>query len=175
MQYKSDTLLQLVAPIDEKAGTPISTGTCTGRLFDDAADALLTADAVSTDDELAVDKPNRFEVGVDSVAVELDDGSIFEAGLVTAVDAAAKTVTVTTALTGDAVKGSRVMVKLGADLTLTAYGTPDVDTKTWGFDATVQSDHAGLRPGRAVRAEIELDSSGLVTLEAVRDRVTVGA
>ena len=66
------------------------------------------------------------------------------------------------------------MRKLGAGITLSAFGTPVVGTFDWGFEGVIESNHADIQPGLSVRVEILLDASGVVLLEALRSDVVVG-
>lgn len=175
MKYLSDNLVRLRGPVNQQTDAAISTGTCTARLFHDAKDTYLTA-AVNTGVSVwPVEEPGLFTVNQDVAMLQREDGSYHDGGLVTAVDVSAGTITVTNALTtANALINARVMAKLGADVAMAAYGSPVVGTYDWGFRGTVESDHAGLKPGLPVRIEITLDNSGLVLTEVLNTIVVAG-
>lgn len=151
----------------------ISSGTCLARLFDSDHETTIDAVGAAAQTVLSVARAQSIEVGA-SVTVQLNDGSYHEAGAVTSRDLLAETITITTALATEAGPGARVMTKLGATVTLAAYGTPALTTTDWGFEGTIEGTHADLTPGLSVRIEIHLDSSGLELLEVLRQRVAVG-
>jgi len=174
IRYGSDNLLRLVAPTNTQDGTTITGGTCTARLYDDRKDSTLDADEATSQTTLSVANPALYEVDVDSVAVELDDDSIHDAGLVTARDLTAGTITVTTGLASAAAAGSRVMAKLGADIAMSEYGTPVVGATDWGRQGAIESTHADLALDQAVRIEITLSVSGVVSIHTSREIVGLG-
>lgn len=179
MKYLSDTLVQLQHPVNEQDNTTIDAGTCNAILYHDAKDTRLSADeAVSgATTTWGVEKPGLFEVDVDNAVLERDDGTMHDGGVVTAIDVTAGTITVTNVLTtDDAAKGNRVMVQLGAAVSMSAYGTPDIDTldNTWGFEGVIESSHADLNPGIPIRIEITLDASGVKLTDTIHTHVSGG-
>lgn len=70
-------------------------------------------------------------------------------------------------------RGAAVKSRVGAQITLTSFGSfpasaPEVGDSSWGFRGTIQSTHAGLRPGMRVRGEISLDDgAGLLLVRKV--------
>jgi len=179
VKYLSDTLIQLQHPVDIQNATTIDDGTCDAVLYHDAKDTRLSADedVAGATTEWSVERPGNFEVGVDNAILERDDGTMHDGGVVTARDITAGTITVTNLLTtDDAAKGNRVMVQLGASISLSAYGTPDIDTldDSWGFEGIIESSHADLDPGVPIRVEITLDASGVKLTETIHDHVSGG-
>jgi len=175
IRYLSDNLIRLVAPINTEPDphTVISSGTCTARLFDEDHETELSADEATSQTVLSVDRARSIEVGSD-VTVMLDDGTYHDAGTVTARDLDADEVTVTTGLASAASAGARVLTSIGADVTLTTYGTPGLLTTDWGFKGTMLHNHADVKPGMQLRIEIFLDASGVELLETIREPVVVG-
>lgn len=175
IRFLSDNLVRLIAPINTQPdpNTTISTGTCTARLFDADHETTLSADEATAQTILSVRRARSIDVGA-SVTLSLDDGTYHAAGAVTARDLDADTITVTTGLASAASKGARVMTQVGANVSMSAYGTPHLNQTNWGFQGEIQAEHAGLVPGQSIRIEIHLDDSGLELLEVIRDRVVVG-
>ena len=109
-----------------------------------------------------------------SVVIQLSNKTYHDGGAVTARDLEADTITITTGLANVAGIGARVMTRIGPDISLSAYGTPSLTTTTWGFQGTMQANHADVLPGMALRIEIDLDSSGLELVSVIREPVVVG-
>lgn len=69
--------------------------------------------------------------------------------------------------------GSPIRVYLGADITLTSFGTfptssPVAGDTSWGYRGTIADDHVGLKPGQKVRVEIVGDfGAGIKSVSAV--------
>ena len=175
IQYISDNLIRLVSPINTQPqpNTVISSGTCTARIFDEGRETTLSASEVPGQTTLSVSRARALDVG-SSVVIQLDDKRYHDGGAVTARDLEANTVTITSGLVNSAGIGARVMTKIGPDIALAAYGTPSLSTTTWGFQGTMQANHADVLPGMALRIEIDLDSGGLEVVSVIREPVVVG-
>lgn len=176
IRYLSANLVRLIAPtnVQPHPNETISTGTCTARLFDERHETALSADEASGQTVLSVLRARSIEVGANVVVMDADAG-YHDAGAVTARDLEADTVTVTNAIpAAGALQGARVMTKLGANVSLTAYGHPHVGGTDWGFEGIVPYDQGGLLPGMPVRIEIHLETTGLELLEVLREQVVAG-
>jgi hypothetical protein len=179
IRFLSDNLLRLVAPLDTSQNpvVVVSAGTCTARLFDAFKDTQLAAAAVTAATVLSCGEVGQFEVG-DAITLQLDDASYHFAGAIVSIDANADAITITTGLASAARRGARVMRQIGPSVSMLAYGTPAISTTDWGFQGTMESNHADVLPGQAVRVEIALASAtpaGLGLLETLRESVVVGA
>lgn len=175
IRYISDNLIRLIAPINTQPqpNTVISSGTCTARIFDEGRETTLSAAAIGGQTTLSVSRARALDVG-SSVVIQLDNKTYHDGGTVTARDLEADTVTIATGLSSGAGIGARVMTRIGADIALAAYGTPSLATTTWGFEGTMQANHADVLPGMALRIEIELDAGGLELVSVIREPVVVG-
>lgn len=164
------TLAILKSPHDESADPPavISADTVTAKLFDDGADSNLALDGATNDTTIAVYDPQLYAAG-DTVRIALNDGTFDEPG-VTSVDVEAGTILIDSGLTSPADQDARIARKLGADVSLSAFGTPVLRSfdPTWGFKGTIASTHVGLVIGQNVRIQIDYASgNGLQIIHAV--------
>lgn len=175
IRYISDNLIRLIAPINTQPqpNTVISAGTCTARLFDEGRETTLSAAEAAAQTTLSVSRARSVDVG-SSVVIQLDDKTYHDGGAVTARDLEADTITITTGLASGAGIGARVMTRIGPDISLAAYGTPSLTTTTWGFEGTMEANHADVLPGMALRIEIDLDASGIELVSVIREPVVVG-
>ena len=173
IRYISDNLIRLIAPINVQTNTVVTTGTVTARLFDEGRETTLSAAETPGQTILSVSRARSIDVG-SSVVIQLSDKSYHDGGAVTARDLEADTITITTGLGGVAGIGARVMTRIGPDISLAAYGSPSLTTTTWGFQGTMQANHADVLPGMALRIEINLESGGLELVSVIREPVVVG-
>lgn len=175
IQYLSDNLIRLIAPINTQPqpNTVISSGTCTARLFDESRETTLSAAEASSQTVLSVSRARSIDVG-SSVVIQLANKTFHDGGAVTARDLEANTITIQNALANFADINARVMTKIGPDISLSSYGTPALSTTNWGFEGTMQANHSDVLPGMALRIEIELDAGGLELLSVIRETVVVG-
>lgn len=173
IRYISDNLIRLIAPINVETNTVVTTGTVTARLFDEGRETTLSAAEAPAQTILSVSRARSIDVG-SSVVIQLSNKTYHDGGAVTARDLEADTITITTGLANVADIGARVMTRIGPDISLAAYGTPSLTTKTWGFQGTMQANHADVLPGMALRIEIDLDSGGLELVSVIREPVVVG-
>lgn len=165
----ASTLVILESPHDELTDPPevISAGTVTARLFDDSADSELSADEATSQTIISVVFPGLYAAG-DTVRIELDDGTFDEPGI-TSVDAAGGTILIDSGLTSAAATGNRIAKKLGADVSMSAFGTPVLRSfnPQWGFKGSILLAHGGLVVGQNVRVEISYSSgAGLEVFSA---------
>lgn len=159
-QFKTTTLIRLVDPEDESTSPPTLITTAAGatasfKIYDVAKDEALSAAEASGQTVLSVTNAGVFVIG-DVVEVDLDSGAVHDGGAVTAVDPAAGTITVTTALTGAAAAGRRARVRLGPAVAMTQYGVPALGSQDWGFVGTLSHNHPGLVRDLRVAVEITL-------------------
>lgn len=173
IRYISDNLIRLIAPINVETNTVVTTGTVTARLFDEGRETTLSAAESPAQTVLSVSRARSIDVG-SSVVIQLSNKTYHDGGAVTARDLEADTITITTGLASVADIGARVMTRIGPDISLAAYGTPSLTTTTWGFQGTMQANHADVLPGMALRIEIDLDSGGLELVSVIREPVVVG-
>jgi hypothetical protein len=111
-----------------------------------------------------------FELG-DAVEVTLDDGTLQET---TVTQRHEQWITLAAGLSGAASAGRRIAAKLGADITMTLFGTPAVNDETWGYRGTKADDHAGLVEGQKVRVEIELVDDAAVVFTTEFRAIVIG-
>lgn len=173
IRYISDNLIRLIAPINVETNAVVTTGTVTARLFDEGRETTLSAAEAPGQTILSVSRARSIDVG-SSVVIQLSNKTYHDGGAVTARDLEADTITVTNFITSGANIGARVMTRIGPDISLSAYGTPSLTTTTWGFQGTMQANHADVLPGMALRIEIDLESGGLELVSVIREPVVVG-
>lgn len=165
ISYRSSVLIREVAPTDVsvKPKNPLDFtdgATATFKVYDPAKDEVLSVAEAGAQTVLSVTSAAVFILG-DLVEVTLDDGTIHDAGAVTAVDPTAGTITITTALASPAAAGRRVRVRLGTQIAMAAYGTPKVGTRDWGFQGLLPSNHPGLEIDLEINVEIIFLGTGV--------------
>ena len=142
--YKSDSVIEFVAPVDVIAGNPLDNttdgATSTFKVYDPAKDESLTTVASLGAGTLSVSGAGAFVVG-DSIELTQDDGSLHSTTL-TAVDAAAGTVGLTDVTTVAAASGNRCRVIFGASVAMAEYGTPVLGSRDYGFRGLLADTHA---------------------------------
>lgn len=168
--YRTDVPIRFQHPTDVIAQNPLDFttdgSTCTFKVFDPAKDEVLTAAEITSATVLNVTGAGVFEIG-DTVEVDLDDGTVHDAGAVTAVDPVAGTIDVTTGLASGAAAGRRVRVRLGAQVTMTEYGTPTLGRTDWGFIGILSNTHLGLEIGLEIDVEISFVGAVVGGLDAL--------
>jgi hypothetical protein len=117
----------------------------------------------------------QYELG-DAVEIRQDDGTRHAT---TIANRHRTYIEVDDAITVAVTNGRRVARKLGADIAMTIFNSAGAaaNTDDWGYQGIIANDHAGLRAGMRVRAEMELvddDVNDTVALETIR-AVVVGA
>jgi len=156
ISYQSDAVIRLVAPTDVINDNPLDNtndgATCTFKVYDPNIDESFSAVEASGQTEWSVTNAGLFSIG-DIVEATETDGTILS-GTLNAVDAAAGTITSDTALAVGAASGARVRVRLGAEITMSEYGTAALGTRDWGFQGTLSDTHPGLSIDKEIDIEI---------------------
>lgn len=135
--------------------------TCSFSVYDEAKAGVLTSAEAAGQDVLSVSNPGSYVLG-DVVEVDLDDGTIHDAGAIGAIDVSFGTIQVATALASAAAAGRRLRVRLGAAVPMAEYGTPALGETDWGFAGTLAANHAGLLPGLEVEIEVTFLGTGVL-------------
>ena len=155
--FRTDVPIRFQHPTDVIAQNPldftVDGSTCTFKVFDSAKDEILTIAHAAPATVFFVTDVGVFETG-DVVEVDLNDGTVHDAGAVTAVDPVAGAMSVTNGLTGPAAAGRRVRVRLGGQITMLEYGTPTLGRTDWGFIGALPKDHPGLKIGLEIELKI---------------------
>ena len=163
----ADTLVELVAPIDQGATppAPLTSATVSAVLVDTARETVLDANASFGVSVISVESARRFEPW-HTVLIEMGTASIHESALA-GVDIAAGTLTLQTPPTFNCQKGARVSVKVGATITLAGFNlaNANVETTDWGYRGEIQPNHNGLGLAQTVRVEITASQGGRVARE----------
>lgn len=181
LKYASDNLVEILGPVNNATGLPITTGTCTGRLFYDDVDTTLRV-AVSSGLVLAVESTRKWAVGMRAL-VFLNTAVWHDAGLVTAVDHELRTISITSAIPSLCSVGNRVSAGLGTgtqhEFAMAFFqGTlaPVAGRLDYGFRGTIPDTQVGLFIGAQIRIEVDLDvAAGVRLVEVMRASVTGGA
>lgn len=157
IRYETDNLLREVRPLDKSTDPPttVTAGTCTGRLFNNKKDSYLTTSAGGGGNILVIRDTRPFVVG-DTIYVKLDTGVWHNGGAL--VSKQGDTLTITTVLPTAASIYRRVSVKLGPNISMPIYGSPDITTDDWGYGGVIADNHADLRIGMSVRVETQIDA-----------------
>lgn len=155
LAFLSDNELELLAPVIRADQSVVTTGTCTGRLFDVRRDDILSADNAGA--VLTVRGMNGFEVG-ETAFMRLDDRAI-HTSLISAVDHTAKTITLADVPASIISAGARILRQIGPTIVQTVFNAvgADPDTDDWGFRGLIADDHAEIELKMIVRAEMTLD------------------
>lgn len=151
--FQSNNDIEYQGPTLASDETALGTGvTSIAKLYDDLKDGRLEAN--STNNIIKVGNVKIYDIG-DKVWVTLDDRTVFDGGAILSKDIEARTLTLTNTLTSIASTGSRVVVKLGADVTMSLYGIAIAKKFDWGYRGVMAKDHSDIRIGLMVRIEIE--------------------
>lgn len=159
IRRSTDKVVEARHPTDVVNQNPLdNTGdsaTCTFKIYDPAKDEIISAAEASAQTVLSVTNAGEFDVD-DSVEVTLDNGTL-HTSTVSAVDSSAGTITIAVGITDTAAAGNRVRVIVGTEITMTEYGTPDLNTIDWGFRGTFADDHpAHLDPQSKTGFDIDI-------------------
>jgi hypothetical protein len=141
--------------------------TSTFKVYDMAKDEVLSADEAALQPILSVTNASAFKVG-DSIEVDLDDGTVHSAGLVTFVDPVLGTITIQFTLASQASAGNRVRVRLGTQITMVEFGTAKIGRRDYGFIGILSDTHPGLEIDLEIDVEIRFvgaPGGGLDALE----------
>ena len=150
-------------PLDDDAGVV----SCAYKIYDISKDEVLLANEASGQTELSVSNAGVFVIG-DSVEVTQDDETLL-ATTVTAVNTTDGTVTIDDVLTDNAAAGKRIRAIFGASVAMLEYGTADLDTITWGYQAGIPEDnavHLDPRTKTGLDVDIEIRFNGGAGLAA---------
>ncbi len=168
--FQSDVPIIFRAPTDivnQNALDNTNDGsTSTFKVYDPAKDEVLSATEATAQTVLSVTNAGAFKID-DVVEVDLDDGSVHDAGLVTAVDPVLGTVTVTTGLASEASADSRVRVRLGTQITMIEFGTAKIGRRDYGFIGTLRDTHPGLEVDLEIDVEIRFVGAVIGGLDAL--------
>lgn len=160
--FRSTIPIECAHPTDVIAQNPLDNttdgATCTFKVYDPAKSETISSAEALGQTVLSVSEAGVFVVG-DTVELEQDDGT-FHTSAVNAVDASAGTITIDDVTTDEAAAGARIRVKLGATITMTEFGTPELEERDWGFRGFLGSNHAGLVIGLDINIEISFAGSG---------------
>ena len=157
LYYKSANNVEFLDVTLAADGTAISSITdCIAKLYDDNKDDKTISDVASGIRVFPVAHVKRFAVG-DTFIITQDDETEHNGGLINVIDAEASTVQFANVTTDTCAAGRAVKVKLGADVTMTLFGTPVPGQEDWGFRGIITAAHSDLYIGQQVRIEIEFD------------------
>jgi len=136
-------------------------GSASFKVYDPSKDELISADEAIGQTELSVSDVGVFDVG-DSVEVTQNNGVILSS-TVSAVDSTAGTITIADSLAVAADLGSRVRVIFGASVSMTEYGTANLNTRDWGYRglfALSNPAHSDTRAKDGLEINIEISVDG---------------
>lgn len=154
--YKTSCVVELIAPTDVVSNEPLSNAddgsTCSFEVFDPEKDESLTSAAITGATTLYVSNAGVFVIN-DIVDVALTDGNRHLA-YVTGVSGSAGTITINPGLASGASLGARVRVRLGNPVSMSDFGTPELEKRDWGFRGTLLSTHPGLKLDKQIDIEI---------------------
>ncbi len=143
--------------------------TSTFKVYDPAKDEVLAALEAASQTVLSSTNASAFKVD-DVVEVDLDDGTVHDAGPVIAVDPTLGTITVTTGLASQASAGNRVRVRLGTQITMVEFGVAKIGRRDYGFIGIMSDTHPGLEIDLEIDVEIRFVGAvggGLDVLEVL--------
>ena len=173
----SDYLVRAAHPINEGVDPHIplndaaSVVGCAYKVYDISKDEVLSVVEASGQTVLSVTNAGVFVIG-DSVEVTQNNGSL-RSSIVAAVSAIEGTVTINDALTDDAAAGKRIRVIFGSSVAMSEYGTADLDTIDWGYQAGLPEDHVShldprAKTGLDIDIEISFDGgAGLAAFDTI--------
>jgi hypothetical protein len=118
----------------------------------------------SVTETIGIDDFSQWDDGM-NMEIKRDDGTYIER-TVSAILPDAGYLTLDDDLDGDSSPGNIVKRKIGADVTMVAFGTfptsdPTPGDPEWGFRGTIDHDHAELQPGMRIRAEITYEDGSV--------------
>ena len=170
--YQSDITIRGTHPTDVSVDphnpldNTVDGATSTFKVYDRAANEKFSAAEALGQTVWSVTNAAKFAVD-DIIEATETDGTILS-GAVTAVDPTLGTITSDTALLVGAAAGARIRVRLGAQITMTEYGTPSLNTITWGFQGMLPYNHPGLDLDVLIDVEIRfVGGAGLRQLRVI--------
>lgn len=163
-QLKTTRLIEAIAPTNVITCDPLDfTGdgaTCVFKVYDPAKDEAISAVEAIGQTILSVTNAGVFVDG-DTIEVLQDDGTLhFSPIIVGGVDTTANTITITSGITVAAAIGNAVRKLFGPVISMTEFGTPDINTRDWGFRGAIPSNHASQIDGQDVDIEITFLGTG---------------
>lgn len=118
-----------------------ASGSGSFQIYDPSKDEIISVDEAAGQTELSVTNAGVFAVD-EFVEITEDNLAIFVASI-TAVDAVAGTITVNSGLGVGAAAGKRVRrVYAAAHISMTEFGTANLNTRNWGYIGVLESTHA---------------------------------
>ncbi len=148
IKYLTDTPVELLGPYDSATLIPISdadtSAVCSYSVYDTIKSAGTVALAVASGTAIVASNASLYVVG-DTLAIRLDDKTLHDGGLITAIDLDTGIVDITNAIPSNASVGSELLVALGAAVNMPEFGTPVVGRIDWGFRALLADTYLGLK------------------------------
>jgi hypothetical protein len=147
-----------------------SSGSASFKVYDISKDELILADEAIGQTELSVTNAGVFNEN-DSVEVTQNDESIL-ASTVSSVDTTAGTITIADSLTVAADIGQRVRVIFGASISMTEFGTANLNTRNWGYIGILENTHVAhydvrAKEGLNVDIEVKVTNSVMTSTDII--------
>lgn len=154
--YRSTWDFDLLGPT-LKDLTTITSGTCTGRLFDAAGSNRVAVGATSGGSKVFLQDEPKLLAG-DTVRISQESGT-FHDSLVTSVDTDERSIIITTVTTAALIRGARVLRKIGSTHALLIFNAAGAqpNTKDWGFRKAIAPTESGIYADMTVHIEAVLD------------------
>lgn len=145
-------------------------GSASFKVYDPSRDEVLTAIEAIGQTVLSISNAGKFVIG-DAIELTQDDDSI-HATTISEIDTVAGTATIALATTVASAIGNRFRKIFGSKVTMTEYGTADLNTRNWGYQGALLSTHDTHKDSRAkdgldVDVEIIVLGSSLVEQETI--------
>lgn len=155
LAFLSDNDLEMIAPVIRADQSVVTTGTCTGRLFDVRRDDSLASTNAGA--ILTLKGKNAFQAG-ETAYLLLDDKTI-HTSLIDSVDPVLKTITLNSAPASPASARTRVLRQIGPVVSMAVFNAvgADPETEDWGFRGLIADDHVEIEFNMVCRAEMLLD------------------
>lgn len=162
--YKSTRLIEAFAPTDDTTNDPLDFAddgaTCSFKIYDPAKNEETSAVEAIGQTILSVTNAGVFVDG-DTIEVLQDDGTFHYSPIIASgVDTIANTITITDGLTVAAAAGNAVRKLFGPAISMTAFGTPNLNERNWGFRGAIPSNHASQIIDREVDVEVTFLGTG---------------
>jgi len=140
---------------------------CKFKVYDPSRDEVISADEAAGQTELSVTNAGVFQEN-DMVEITQTGGSIYYVQVLS-IDSVAGTITINSALDLGANAGARVRKVFGASISMTEYGTADLDTRNWGYKGSLLGNyvaHLDARAKTGLDIDVEINFDGGTSLEA---------
>ncbi len=134
-----------------------ASGSASFKIYDPSRDEVLTGVEAIGQTVLSVSNAGEFVIS-DDVELTQDDDTI-HLSTINAVDTVLGTVTISAATTVASAVGNRFRKIFGVKVTMTEYGTADLNTRNWGYQGTILSTHDVYKDSRSkdgLDADIEI-------------------